>query len=96
MAQSPCQTNPLEEGFSQNRVRSNGGVPLAIPSLVNRHAGRARAEGRRGDHRPEGVPASVLTTAFHSRFASFGFDDFTDKVLSAMRKGSGGHREKKS
>jgi 6-phosphogluconate dehydrogenase len=44
----------------------------------------------------EGVPAPVLTTALYSRFASRGLDDFADKVLSAMRKGFGGHDEKSS
>ncbi len=44
----------------------------------------------------EGVPAPVLTTALYSRFASRGLDDFADKVLSAMRKGFGGHDEKKT
>jgi 6-phosphogluconate dehydrogenase len=43
----------------------------------------------------EGVPTPVLTTALYSRFASRGLDDFADKVLSAMRKGFGGHNEKK-
>jgi 6-phosphogluconate dehydrogenase len=43
----------------------------------------------------EGVPAPVLTNALFSRFASRGLDDFADKVLSAMRKGFGGHDEKK-
>ena len=43
----------------------------------------------------EGVPAPVLTTALYSRFASRGLDDFADKILSAMRKGFGGHDEKK-
>jgi 6-phosphogluconate dehydrogenase len=43
----------------------------------------------------EGVPAPVLTNALYSRFASRGLDDFADKVLSAMRKGFGGHDEKK-
>jgi 6-phosphogluconate dehydrogenase len=42
----------------------------------------------------EGVPAAVLTMALYSRFASRGLDDFADKVLSAMRKGFGGHAEK--
>jgi 6-phosphogluconate dehydrogenase len=44
----------------------------------------------------EGVPAPVLTTALYSRFASRGLDDFADKVLSAMRKGFGGHDEKQA
>ena len=43
----------------------------------------------------EGVPAPVLTSALYSRFASRGLDEFGDKVLSAMRKGFGGHDEKK-
>jgi 6-phosphogluconate dehydrogenase len=43
----------------------------------------------------EGVPTPVLTTALYSRFASRDANDFADKVLSAMRKGFGGHEEKK-
>jgi 6-phosphogluconate dehydrogenase len=43
-----------------------------------------------------GVPAPVLTSALYSRFASRGLDEFADKTLSAMRKGFGGHDEKKS
>ena len=42
----------------------------------------------------EGVPAPVLTTALYSRFASRGLDDYANRVLSAMRKGFGGHAEK--
>ena len=38
----------------------------------------------------------MLTTALYSRFASRGLDDFANKVLSAMRKGFGGHDEKSS
>jgi len=44
----------------------------------------------------EGVPAPVLTASLYSRFSSRGLDDFANKVLSAMRKGFGGHDEKKS
>ena len=44
----------------------------------------------------ESVPAPVLTGALYSRFASRGLDDFADKALSAMRKGFGGHDEKKA
>jgi 6-phosphogluconate dehydrogenase len=44
----------------------------------------------------EGVPAPVLTSALYSRFASRGLDEFADKVLSAMRKGFGGHEEKRA
>jgi 6-phosphogluconate dehydrogenase len=36
----------------------------------------------------------VLTTALYSRFASRGLDDYANKILSAMRKGFGGHQEK--
>jgi 6-phosphogluconate dehydrogenase len=42
----------------------------------------------------EGVPAPILTTALYSRFGSRGLDDYADKLLSAMRKGFGGHAEK--
>jgi 6-phosphogluconate dehydrogenase len=42
----------------------------------------------------EGVPAHVLTAALYSRFASRGNADFSDRVLSAMRKQFGGHDEK--
>jgi 6-phosphogluconate dehydrogenase len=42
-----------------------------------------------------GVPAPVLTSALYSRFSSRGLDEFANKVLSAMRKGFGGHEEKK-
>jgi 6-phosphogluconate dehydrogenase len=42
----------------------------------------------------EGVPAPVLTTALYSRFASRGLDNYANRILSAMRKGFGGHEEK--
>jgi 6-phosphogluconate dehydrogenase len=42
----------------------------------------------------EGVPAPVLTTALYSRFASRDLDNYANRVLSAMRKGFGGHAEK--
>jgi 6-phosphogluconate dehydrogenase len=42
----------------------------------------------------EGVPAPVLTTSLYSRFSSRGLDEFSNKVLSAMRKQFGGHDEK--
>ncbi|HEV2451903.1 MAG TPA: decarboxylating 6-phosphogluconate dehydrogenase [Streptosporangiaceae bacterium] len=42
----------------------------------------------------EGVPAPVLTSALYSRFASRDLDEFANKVLSAMRKGFGGHEER--
>jgi 6-phosphogluconate dehydrogenase len=41
----------------------------------------------------EGVPTPVLAAALFSRFASRGNDEFSNKVLSAMRKGFGGHAE---
>jgi 6-phosphogluconate dehydrogenase len=43
----------------------------------------------------EGVPAPVLSAALYQRFSSRGRSDVADKVLSAMRAGFGGHREKK-
>jgi 6-phosphogluconate dehydrogenase len=42
----------------------------------------------------EGVPAPVLSTALFERFESQGGGEFADKLLSAMRKGFGGHAEK--
>ena len=41
----------------------------------------------------EGVPTPVLTTALYSRFSSRDLNTYADKVLSAMRKGFGGHAE---
>jgi 6-phosphogluconate dehydrogenase len=42
----------------------------------------------------EGVPAPTLATALFSRFESQKRDQFANQVLSAMRKGFGGHAEK--
>ncbi|MSO44429.1 MAG: decarboxylating 6-phosphogluconate dehydrogenase [Thermoleophilia bacterium] len=41
----------------------------------------------------EGVPSPVLAAALFSRFSSRGNDEFANKVLSAMRRGFGGHVE---
>jgi len=41
----------------------------------------------------EGVPAPVLSASLFSRFASRGNDDFTNRVLSALRREFGGHAE---
>jgi len=41
------------------------------------------------------APAPVLSIALYSRFTSRGESDFTNKVLSAMRWGFGGHVELK-
>ncbi len=41
------------------------------------------------------VPAPVINASLTSRFASRERDEFANKVLSAMRAGFGGHREKK-
>ncbi len=43
----------------------------------------------------EGIPSPVLTAALYSRFSSRDRDDFAEKILSAMRRGFGGHEEKK-
>jgi 6-phosphogluconate dehydrogenase len=43
----------------------------------------------------EAVPAPVLSTALYQRFASRGEADYQDKLLSAMRFGFGGHKEKR-
>jgi len=42
----------------------------------------------------EGVPAPVIATALFDRFASQGTAEYTNKLLSAMRKQFGGHVEK--
>ena len=41
----------------------------------------------------EAVPAEVLTSALYTRFRSRQDHTFAEKVLSAMRKGFGGHQE---
>ena len=41
----------------------------------------------------EAVPANVLSAALYARFRSRKTESFADKILSAMRKGFGGHRE---
>ena len=41
-----------------------------------------------------GIPAPVLATALFARFSSRGAAGFGDRVLSAMRKGFGGHEER--
>ncbi len=43
----------------------------------------------------EAVPAEVLTSALYTRFRSRQDHTFAEKVLSAMRKGFGGHQEPK-
>jgi 6-phosphogluconate dehydrogenase len=43
----------------------------------------------------EAVPVQVLSAALYARFRSREKSDFADKVLSAMRKEFGGHREPK-
>ena len=42
----------------------------------------------------EAVPAHVLAASLFERFSSRGEADFSDKILSAMRKEFGGHDEK--
>jgi 6-phosphogluconate dehydrogenase len=42
----------------------------------------------------EGVPAPVISAAVYSRFSSRGEEEFSDKLLSAMRFEFGGHIEK--
>jgi 6-phosphogluconate dehydrogenase len=78
---------------------SDRDCPVRLPEL-GEFAGRVSdsGEGRWTSIAAidEGVPAPVLTASLYSRFASRGLDDFANKVLSAMRKGFGGHDEKKS
>ena len=42
-----------------------------------------------------GIPAHTISASLFERFASRDRDEFQNKVLSAMRKGFGGHHEKK-
>ena len=42
----------------------------------------------------EGVPAPVLSAALYSRFTSRGSAEFSNRILSAMRREIGGHVEK--
>jgi len=44
----------------------------------------------------EAVPATVITAALYARFRSRQERSFADRILSAMRKGFGGHVEPKS
>ena len=43
----------------------------------------------------EAVPAHVLSAALYARFRSRIESSYADKLLSAMRKGFGGHQEPK-
>ena len=43
----------------------------------------------------QAVPATVLSAALYARFASRDQQNFADRLLSAMRKGFGGHIEPK-
>ncbi len=42
------------------------------------------------------MPATVLSAALYRRFRSREDSSYADKLLSAMRKGFGGHQEPKS
>ncbi len=42
----------------------------------------------------EGIPSPVISAALFSRFASRGAEEFSNRVLSAMRYEFGGHKEK--
>ena len=44
----------------------------------------------------EAVPAGVLSAALYARFRSRESENFSDKLLSAMRNKFGGHVEPKS
>ena len=41
------------------------------------------------------IPAMALSTALNARFRSRREDNFADKMISAMRRGFGGHAEAK-
>ena len=55
---------------------------------------RARVGGTIQAALEEGVPADVLSTALYTRFRSRHEHTFAEKMLSAMRKGFGGHVER--
>jgi len=57
--------------------------------------GRAPA-GKAAPRSEEAVPADVLSAALYARFRSRREHTFAEKVLSAMRKGFGGHVEPKA
>ena len=67
--------------------------------MLDEYAGHVSdsGEGRWTIHAAidEGVPAPVLSAALYQRFSSRGRSDISDKVLSAMRAGFGGHHERK-
>ena len=69
---------------------------LADPAL-ERYAGRVAdsGEGRWVVNAAldEGVPTPVLSAALYARFSSRGRAAFGDQILSAMRRGFGGHAE---
>ena len=44
----------------------------------------------------EGIPAPVISAALFTRFASRGHEEYSDKLMSAMRYEFGGHLEKKA
>ena len=71
---------------------------LAEDPQLDRYAGRVSdsGEGRWTIQAAidVGAPAHVLTASLFERFASRDEDAFQNKVLSAMRAGFGGHREK--
>jgi 6-phosphogluconate dehydrogenase (decarboxylating) len=52
------------------------------------------AEGANGANSDQGVPATVITTSLYERFEPRRAEEFTDKILSAMRSEFGGHAEK--
>ncbi len=56
----------------------------------------ARAAGRSTPPWSMAVPATVLSAALYRRFRSREDSSYADKLLSAMRKGFGGHQEPKS
>ncbi len=87
----------LRLGAIFEKVDLTAAALLADPDLA-RFAGRVSdsGEGRWTIKASidEGVPTPVLTAALYERFSSRGDAAFTDKLLSAMRYGFGGHQEK--
>jgi 6-phosphogluconate dehydrogenase len=73
---------------------------LAESPALKRYAGRVSdsGEGRWtiAAAIDEAVPVPVLSAALYERFSSRGGADFSNRILSAMRKQFGGHDEKKN
>ena len=65
-----------------------------MPTGPRREVIPGKAAGPLRPRFEEGVSAEVLSTALYTRFRSRQEHSFAEKILSAMRKGFGGHVER--